>query len=215
MTDYSFALDLLPPPGSERESSAAGAPAAADSEAPRVLLLETPTDMMQQAWQHLRSSPGFRPELYLSWEQAGDEPFPQVRVHDTTALLETDPRMSAQTAATDGTLLSSEMEITRFYRIDGTARLRRSRFLNLDLDIEFREPVDAGTPLIPAPPASGADAGGSQDSAVYRVHAVKQSRQVQILELNYFDGPVLGVLALVTRVDPVPPEAPPADLQAD
>jgi hypothetical protein len=163
----------------------------------------------------------------------------QIRVHDAKVLLEIDPHAAAPA---DSTMVSSDTEpapaagarpqpdtaqigrssglspppeLTRYYRIDGTARLRRSRFLNLDLDIEFREPVDAGTQQNLPAPAPDDETEVSTDGASFLVHEVEQSRQVQILELQYFDGPVLGVLALVTRVDPVPPEAPAADLQAN
>ena len=98
-------------------------------------------------------------------------------------------------------------EPTRYYRLDGTARLRVSRFLHLDLDIEFREPAAAGTPQPVAISATSAATGpdpGTPTATAYQVYTIRQSRQVKIQDLHYFDGPVIAVLALVSRVEPLP-----------
>jgi len=253
LRDFSKSLDLSDQapvtaeeqePGSEEPSPATAEPAQTGTEPsvegadpgveamnlmPKVVLLQTQSETMQQAWKRLRASAGYRPELYLSWQQPDDESFPLIRVHDTEVLLEIDPYADLRANAefngqkavptfADGKTTSSGMaqtnvvndgsigatvelpEPTRFYRIDGTASLRKTRFLHLDLDIEYREPVFGGnTQESPYPPANLQGKEKPRPSA-YLVHTLRQSRQVQTDEMEYFDGPVFAVLALVTRV---------------
>ncbi len=118
------------------------------------------------------------------------------------------------------------------YRIDGTARLRKSRFLHLELDIEIREPLAAGRVkdarvsgqpqpaaempaaalAIPLPAGNGSEpttqSASKPAEALYEVHRIRQSRQISTQRMTYFDGPVIGVLALVTRIE-VPQDQPP------
>lgn len=226
LRDFSAGLDLLLPPA---ESAAAepvvaggtpvqdidaqalvtdAAPETAEPEvadaAAQIVLVETQSDMMQLAWQRLRGSSAYRPELYLSWQQPGQQPFPLIRVHDQEVLIEDDPyaglRMNVDEDAESAN--SAFPEPTRFYRLDGTARLRQSRFLHLDLDLEYREPLSAD--VAPAEPPAAADQAYGQTArrpTAYRVHTLQLSRQVQIQRMEYFDGPVFGVLALVSRID--------------
>jgi hypothetical protein len=92
----------------------------------------------------------------------------------------------------------------RFYRLDGTAQLTRSRFLHLALDVAWREPVFGELPLRPPlPPSDGVPADAEQVLPVpesFRVHRLQQRRQVRSDRVEYFDGPVLGVLARISRV---------------
>jgi hypothetical protein len=96
----------------------------------------------------------------------------------------------------------------RYYALDGTVSLVRSRFLHLQVDLQQREAVEtaltaeplvlprglrtmpAATPQAAAPPAPGA----------WRVFDMQQSRQVKSGQIEYFDGPVLSVLAYITPV---------------
>ena len=90
---------------------------------------------------------------------------------------------------------------TLFYRIDGTVMLRRSRFLHLDLDIELRQAVIDEQPLTPAPiPGSESESGEPVPplSPSFLIHHLKQSCQVKSERMEYFDSPVLGVLAWIT-----------------
>ena len=245
LRDFSSALDLTPPPaaaGTEAESAPADAAPAVEEELPGdtmpgeeageqtpaeevvepITLVEAPGDKMQLAWQRLRLGSAFRPELYLSWEQATQDEFPFIRVHDQEVLIEDDPYAGLrQNAVQDGgeqvTVFSDtstpiegdnppeEGEAalpapTRFYRLDGTARFRRGRFLHLDLDIEYRKPLLSDDAAVNVhDPANPANEEATRPEA-FLVHSLKQSRQVQILDMEYFDGPVIAVLALVTRV---------------
>ena len=91
---------------------------------------------------------------------------------------------------------------TLFYRIDGTVMLRRSRFLHLDLDIELRQAVFNEQPLTPASiPGSENESNEPElpaPATSFLIHHLKQSRQVKSERMEYFDSPVLGVLAWIT-----------------
>ena len=188
---------------------------------PPVALQETPGEVMQQAWRRLRSANGLRPELYFSWEQAASAGSPEIRIHDKDLIFEQDPYASLQDAAAfqpagatraqadsgnaDAEAVRADLKpesgapgLVEFFRLDGTAKLRVSRFLHLDLDIELREPADAVPQQETVQP--GAD---TPRPMAYAVYAIRQSRQVQIQDLHYFDGPVIAVLAVVSRVEPL------------
>lgn len=178
-----------------------------------VVHVEEMSDVMREAWRRLRLSAPFRPEQYLSWEQGSEAPFPSLRIHDLEAVLVDDPfadlRSEAETIEyTDATDLEESApetvpalpEPTIFYRLDGTATLRRSRFLHLDLDIQLREPLWDGSAAVPQP---GDPVGTEPDApSAFAVHELRQSRQVKTGRVEYFDGPVMGVLAFVVTVDP-------------
>jgi hypothetical protein len=91
-----------------------------------------------------------------------------------------------------------------YYRLDGTARLIRTRFLHLALALEWREPVyDPMQPALPDSPALEAGLDGLPIEPLpsgFLVHRLEQSRPVRTGRMEYFDGPVLGVLAWVTEV---------------
>jgi hypothetical protein len=114
---------------------------------------------------------------------------------------------------------------TLFYRLDGAVMLKRSRFLHLELDLQLREAVHddaalsaAAGNLLAQDPATESEPGPPQPWALpsdeeaelfvepvrpsaFLIHALKQSRQVKTERMEYFDSPVLGVLALITRVE--------------
>jgi hypothetical protein len=204
LEDYSPATDFLtPPPPVEEEENQEEAEQAAEIEA-----------------EELTS-----PEQYLSWEQGSEAPFPALRVHDLEVVMVDDPyaelrrelleqspeddgsegqpTVFADAAGLDALSEAEEPELpdpTFYYRLDGTAMLKRTRFLHLDLDLQLRQAVwdeesiamaDIGTPEHEQP----------QPSA-FLVHDMQQSRQVKTGRMEYFDGPVLGVLAFITSIEP-------------
>jgi len=93
---------------------------------------------------------------------------------------------------------------TLFYRIDGTVMLRRSRFLHLDIDIELRQATFDEQPL-PLTPILGSERESGEPGELelppapsFLIHQIEQSRQVKSQRMEYFDSPVLGVLAWIT-----------------
>lgn len=204
LTDYSAALDLLAPTAKPIDAPAGSAADGPAADPHAVVWIETPSETMQLAWQRLRSSSGFRPELYFSWEQSNQQPFPLVRVHDAAVLFEEEPFPAslAETAAgpapqTGVAAATPAPALTRYYRIDGAASFRKTRFLHLDLDLEFRAPA----PSVIDAPANTAVTPAISPAFAFEAHALQQSRRVQTREIEYFDGPVFGVLALITRLE--------------
>ncbi len=197
-----------------------------------VIVVESMSDVMREAWRRLRLSAPFRPEQYLSWEQSADEPFPSLRIHDLDVLLIDSPCVDLPETSTveaeemdgpfvftdQGSILPGDAieeapeepdlpDPTLLYRIDGTVMLRRSRFLHLDLDLELRHEVFDERLLtthsrgqVSEPDPLQADSGEQELplSPSFLIHSLKQSRQVKSLRMEYFDSPVLGVLAWIT-----------------
>jgi hypothetical protein len=167
--------------------------------------LDVMSSAMQDVWRRLRLSAGFEPLLFTAWEQSRPDYHPPLRVHGEELIAEQlyfpggVARVDLQSAA------PFEEYLAPYYRLDGTVQLQRSRFLHLILDLEFRQD------LLPRPQAlpEGREAalrlqaetpievlGASPGPA--RVFPLRQSRQVRIGEMNYFDSSYLGVLARVT-----------------
>lgn len=70
------------------------------------------------------------------------------------------------------------------YRLEGTIRLVRERFLHLDIDLLLSKPQAALTP-------------GEARDMPDRVYELSETRRVRRGELHYFDNPHLGVIAQV------------------
>ena len=198
-----------------------------------VIVVESMSDVMLEAWRRLRLSALFRPEQYLSWEQSADEPFPSLRIHDLEVLLIDDPYAdlretdAIEAEEEDKTVVFTDRgnklpgdaiepaagesaedpelpEPTLFYRIDGTVMLRRLRFLHLDLDLELRQAVFDEQLLTPASSVNGESESGEPALPLptsFLIHKLKQSRQVKSQRMEYFDSPVLGVLAWITSFE--------------
>jgi len=196
-----------------------------------VVHIETMSEVMQESWRRLRLSGPFRPEQYLSWEQGADEPFPLLRIHNEEIVLLDDPyadlraetEQEADEAATEGdepivfsdqgSILPGEPEPeeevelpepTRFHQIDGTVMLKRTRFLHLVLDLELREAVFDEMAMTQALIAREEAADGEIEMpspSSFLIHSLQQSRQVKTARMEYFDGPVLSVLAYLMAVE--------------
>jgi len=191
---------------------------------------------MQDAWRRLRLSGPFRPLQYLAWEQGSNPPFPTLRVHDSESVLTEDPWAEQRLAQDPaGMPLSNTGQAAAgafepipgvaavpdedepglpdpivYYRLDGTASLTRSRFLHLALAIEWREPQYAPAQAVNDSMAEVSTTAGNlaiePAPASFLVHRLEQSRPVRSGRMEYFDGPVLGVLAWISNVtEPVDP----------
>lgn len=95
---------------------------------------------------------------------------------------------------------------TYYYALDGTASLLRKRFLHLYLDIQLREPVYDDPDRTPsmtggatAPPSPNDEMAEPQATS-FLVFSLEQNRQVRTGRMEYFDGPVIGVLAYISGV---------------
>lgn len=205
LEDFSSATDFLASPAEAAErgdgaESGNGVPLVAGAVQWNALVhLPELGPQMQDAWRRLRLSEPFRPLQYLAWEQGGSAPFPTLRLHDLEVLQTQAAGVEAPTAQVrnpdDG---ADEPPPVLYYRLDGAASLTRSRFLHLAVAVELREP--GGGALDP-----------SLDPAAtsFLVHRLEQSRVIRTGRMEYFDGPVLGVLAWVTDVSEAVTEEPP------
>jgi hypothetical protein len=215
LNDYSSALDFLQPPEEQTDPQSAdnevyGPGSEPDDLLNAVVHLAEAGPEMQEAWRRLRSSAPFRPLQYLAWEQGSNPPFPVLRVHDAEAVLVEDPWAEQRADEQNVYGVSPEDALPdpiTYYRLDGTAGLTRSSFLHLALAIEWREPLyDADAAVLPGTlaPAGEAVPGMVPDKpqpTAFRVHRIEQRRSVRTGRMEYFDTPVLGVLAWVTRLD--------------
>jgi hypothetical protein len=114
------------------------------------LPLSAARQRMQGVYRVLRSSGEYRPLLHLTWEQPGLTP-----------------------ARARPVLLPSDSEL-----IEGTVKLRRTRYLHVDLDLMY---------------VLGSGPGNY-------VRLVEE-RRVKLNELHYFDHPLFGAIVQVTRAN--------------
>ena len=183
--------------------------------------LDVMSSVMQDAQRRLRLSAGFRPLLFASWEQTRIDYHPPVRLHDEELIARQlhFPHDVVWVDLRETNLFDDYM--TSYYRIDGTVQLRRSRFLHIDIDLEYRQDLLPRPPEDPVPDTAGmaeppvpvvveAESPGDEISAgsltelldpspgPALVFGIQQSRQVRTGQMQYFDTPFLGVLVRVT-----------------
>lgn len=155
---------------------------------------------VDDAWRRLRGSANYRPLLYAAWQQNRTDYYPPMRIHDQQVI---DTQLHPPTSIMVADLTAPDPLAayrSNFYQIDGSVQLRRSRFLHLFLDLEFREPLPQQAATI----SNGVSE--AQDIGKYRVYSLKQNRQVRTGQMQYFDTPQYGALVLVTAIaaDPAP-----------
>ncbi len=195
----------------------------------RIRYLEEGSEQIRAAWRNLRLSAEYRPELLLSWEQPNDSDSPLVFLHNEQVLAVEDPWLPLRTVpplraveqpegdepgqwAVDylflydlpgGSVRLTTMPLPRDrYQIEGTVRLRRERFLHIDLDLTWTAPAPGVDPASAGVPLRAEYLG-------YEVYSLKQSRQVRKERMEYFDSPYLGVLVLINEFEPVEAEVAP------
>jgi len=192
-------------------------PALEESNLPDDLVAVTQkSTRMDTVWRRLQNSRGYRPLVYAAWEQNRTDYYPPMRIYDEMPLGEQLPPATnilvADFAAADplGAYLGS------FYRLEGTLQLKRSRFLHLFLDFEYREEIWrpdtqsafllANDPAAPAGNSNSNDISTSNSNNIsksfgYKLYSLQQSRQIRTGRMEYFDTPYLGALVFVTAID--------------
>ncbi|MDX2428600.1 MAG: CsiV family protein [Xanthomonadales bacterium] len=163
------------------------------------------SSQMDTAWKRLRSSQNYRPLVYTAWQQNRIDYYPPIRIHDQQ-IMDTRLHSPGQFMVADLTAQDPLASYRKnLYRIDGSLQLKRSRFLHLYIDLEYREAtpqnsVEAGflggndLQAEPGTPVAEAD--------VYGVYELKQNRQIRTGKMQYFDTPFLGALVYVTSMQP-------------
>lgn len=96
---------------------------------------------------------------------------------------------------------------TLYYALDGTVSLVRTRFLHLHLDLQLREAAPEPVPNVRGGPVPAMIPGGADPAEItgsrpdaFLTHDLQQNRQVRSGRMEYFDGPVIGVLAWITSL---------------
>jgi len=166
-------------------------------------VIEARGSYMDDVWRRLRSSRAYRPLHFSAWQQNRVDYYPPMRIHDETIL---DTRLDSPAGLMIADLTADDPLAEyrhHFYQLDGSAQLRRSRFLHIYLDLEYRKKT---VPVTPEPdffrPANLTDLEDQPpaENPGYAVHSLKQNRQVRSGQLQYFDSPYFGVLVFVTSI---------------
>lgn len=155
---------------------------------------------MDGVWRRLRSSKGYRPLVFAAWMQNRTDYYPPMRIHDEM-VLDTDLRPPTEVMIAD---LAAEDPLgayrSTFYRLDGTVQLKRSRFLHLYLDLEYRETPPASETKASFFNTQEAHEPGPEEETGYEVFHLKQNRQIRTGQMQFFDTPFFGALVYVTPV---------------
>lgn len=127
-------------------------------------------------YKELSFSRNYRPLLHLSWQQPGRSG-------------------SRATAVRIRDILNPESDIAaeRQIKVDGTIRLRVSRFLHMDVDLVYLlenlsaiNRTNAVEDTVATPRAS--------------YTRLRESRRMKLNELHYFDHPLFGIITRVSRL---------------
>jgi hypothetical protein len=155
------------------------------------------SSLVEAVWRRLRSSKNYRPLLYAAWEQNRTDYYPPMRVHNQE-VMDTQLRPPTHILVAE---LSAEDPLaayrSTFYQLDGSVQLRRSRFLHLFLDLEYRQ----GKLQRSGSPDLFTDSSSQTETDVANsIHVLKQNRQIRTNRMQYFDTPYFGALVLVTTI---------------
>lgn len=211
---FSHFPDLLP--DREISNETGEPPETLPQDLARVLADEFPDDLkvigerssyMDDVWRRLRGSRAYRPLLWAAWQQNRVDYYPPMRVHDEN-LIDTQLRPPTNVLVAELTAADPLARYrSNFYQLDGSVQLRRSRFLHVYLDLEYRETysptvsdrgLDAGTYTVVDSRASNDNL--TADAKGYELHSLVQNRQIQTGKLHYFDTPYFGALVFVTAI---------------
>lgn len=170
-----------------------------------LIVITEKSSQMDNAWRRLRSSQNYRPLVYTSWKQNRIDYYPPIRIHDQQ-IMDTRLQSPGQFMVADLTAQDPLASYRKnFYRIDGSLQLKRSRFLHLYLDLEYREAtpqnsIEAG--FLNSSDLQTEPANVLGEPGVYGVYELKQNRQISTGQMQYFDTPFLGALVYVTSIQP-------------
>lgn len=164
------------------------------------------SDYMNDVWRRLRASKAYRPLLWSSWRQNRVDYYPPIRVHNEQ-MIDRQLRPPSRQWVADLTM-DDPLHLYRsdFFQLDGSVQLRRTRFLHIDLDLEYREgfpvyPEDGQMNEQPAAALTATEpAGTTAPDTGHFLHSLKQNRQIQTGKLHFFDTPALGALVFVTAL---------------
>jgi hypothetical protein len=170
-----------------------------------VLVVTEKSSQMDTAWRRLRSSQNYRPLVYAAWKQNRIDYYPPIRIHDQQ-IMDTRLQSPGQFMVADLTAQDPLASYRKnLYRIDGSLQLKRSRFLHLYLDLEYREATpqnSVGAGFLGGNDLQAEPGTPVAEPDVYGVYELKQNRQISTGQMQYFDTPFLGALVYVTSLQP-------------
>ena len=188
--------------------------------------LRTADGEFEAIWQRLERLAAYQPLTRLSYEQTVYDYHPAVRLHNEVVLAYAPDASHKNTPIPDPDLPAIAAQGTGentvpLYQLDGSIQLRRSRFLHVDLDLEYRldgpawalafpgqralEPGFSWVGNAPEPVSvDGADDEPLESGRVtpipFELHRLRQSRQVKSDTLQYFDSAFLGAIVRVSAI---------------
>ena len=141
----------------------------------------------------LELSREYRPLLHVAWQQPGLDSRNIRAIHLDNTQFEEKP--AEQTEPEPGEAWDEPEYIAPVKIYDGIFRLRKSRYLHVDVDFAyFPELME-----LPIPGSPEGNAGNDRPSAGYV--RLTQSRRIKTEELHYFDHPLFGLIVQVNRIE--------------
>lgn len=246
LPDLENARELLAPSAGETESPAnaqGGATASTPAQPQPFRLLSGEELQLGADAERIERASDIELLLHLGWRQPGlpEDQSVAVRIHsdmlhraEASAVNEAAAAGTASQPANGmpGSALQGLASDEPPPRLEGTLRLILSRYLHIEADLLYREPLegigasDRGEPLLgrgdTMPAGDGMlvqeqdlfllaeQAMQLQPQPQYRVYRLQQSRRMRSNELHYLDHPVFGMAIKVTPYELPEPEAQPA-----
>ncbi len=155
----------------------------------------------------LANSRRYSPILHVAWRQPEFQPPTARAVHvvasDVVLLADPDVGVTPTRGGerSEGLYADSDLAPVTSVRIDGTVRLKKTRFLHVELDLAYflSEQLRGDALAMGGKAASSGALFVDQQPAYVRL---TESRKVRLNELHYFDHPLFGALVRVTLYQP-------------
>ena len=141
----------------------------------------------------LEISGSYRPLLHVAWQQPG------LNVRDVRAIHLDNTRFEKKTAEQDEAPANAAWEQPGYTPpdkvFDGIIRLRKSRFLHLDVDFAYFPDV------LEQPGLEARDGAAGRVRLPASYVRLTESRRIKPDELHYFDHPLFGLIIQVRRLE--------------
>lgn len=139
----------------------------------------------------------YRPVLHVAWQQPGTGSERSRAVHLERLKIE-QPVHNAPVPAPSEPGVAGPVYVVPESLLEGTLRLRVSRFLHVDVDMAFFPETVPAPPVVQ--PSAGAEGGVPQPNQSADYVRLRQSRKILLNELHYFDHPLFGIIVQVSRL---------------
>lgn len=163
------------------------------------LALETLSERMRRTRERIERSPDYDLLAWRAWHQplSPDRSPTRVRIHDGRVLDADWIELTPTGVPARGQGRKDALIPEWRYRLDGGVRLRQRQFMHLDVDLHWRVPARSQPDFVAMPGPL------RPETPRFEVHRLTQSRTVRPDRLEYFDSAWLGVLVLITELEPL------------